>query len=100
MKKAVDDTTDDLDKFKSQANDKFQNLGNMGCQISMGGIQSYIDCWLKIKDMYWKEKKMSKKASKSYFQSQFFMRTIWFFQICFQNYEFMCFERSGDSNFF
>ena len=28
MKKAVDDTTDDLDKFKSQANDKFQNLGN------------------------------------------------------------------------
>ena len=26
MKKAVNDTTDDLDKFKSQANDKFQNI--------------------------------------------------------------------------
>ena len=46
MKKAVDDTTDDLDKFKSQANDKFQNLGNMGCQVAKGGIQNYINYWL------------------------------------------------------
>ena len=46
MKKAVDDTTDDLDKFKSQANDKFQNLGNMSCQVSKGGIQNYINSWL------------------------------------------------------
>ena len=79
LKKAVDDTTDDLDKFKSQANDKFQNLGNMGCQISMGGIQSYIDCWLKIKDMYVhteKKKKCQKRPPKRDFQSQFFMRTI------------------------
>ena len=43
MKKAVDDTTDDLDKFKSQANDKFQNLGNMGCQVSKGGIHAVSD---------------------------------------------------------
>ena len=46
LKKAVDDTTDDLDKFKSQANDKFQNLGNMGCQVAKGGIQNYINYWL------------------------------------------------------
>ena len=65
LKKAVDDTTDDLDKFKSQANDKFQNLGNMGRQISMAGLQNYIDCWLKIKEMYvLKRKKYIKKGPK------------------------------------
>ena len=45
MKKAVDETTDDLDKFKSQANDKFQNIDDQlsNMQNDLNGNKQKIE---------------------------------------------------------